>query len=258
MLFPIKNTLIHCPFISLLTHFPSFFLQIQQITYTFHTFPIIYSLTSTQTDLLSYAISNQKHTYPLSFYLPTHSLSFILPSNTTNNLHFPHIPIIYSLASTQTDLLSYAISNQKHTYPLSFYLPTHSLSFILPSNTTNNLHFPHRFSFRNHYTPSFPMLFPIKNTLIHCPFISLLTHFPSFFLEIQQITYTFHTFPIIYSLTSTQTDLLSYAISNQKHTYPLSFYLPTHSLSFILPSNTTNNLHFPHISHYLFPNIHTN
>ena len=141
--------------------------------------------TQTQTDLLSYAISNQKHTYPLSFYLPTHSLSFILPSNTTNNLHFPHIPIIYSLASTQTDLLSYAISNQKHTYPLSFYLPTHSLSFILPSNTTNNLHFPH--------------------------------------------------IPIIYSLASTQTDLLSYAISNQKHTYPLSFYLPTHSLSFILP-----------------------
>ena len=183
MLFPIKNTLIHCPFISLLTHFPSFFLQIQQITYTFHTFPIIYSLTSTQTDLLSYAISNQKHTYPLSFYLPTHSLSFILPSNTTNNLHFPHIS-----------------------------------HYLFPNIHTN-------------WSP-FLLLFPIKNTLIHCPFISLLTHFPSFFLQIQQITYTFHTFPIIYSLTSTQTDLLSYCYFQSK-THLSTVLLSPYSLTFL-------------------------
>ena len=161
--------------------------------------------------------------------------------------------------NTLNTILSYAISNQ-NTYPLSIYLPYHSLSFILPSNTTNNLHFPHstthfcHYLLETHYIPSFPMLFPIK-TLIHCPFITLITHFPLFFLEIQQITRLCSQYTLLpLSPKNTLNTILSYAISNQ-NTYPLSIYLPYHSLSFILPSNTTNNLHFPHSTthfcHYL-------
>ena len=66
------------------------------------------------------------------------------------------------------------------------------------TKTPNNLYslrlaFSH-YPLEPHKLLSFPLLIPIK-TRIHCSFITLITHFSSYFLYIQQITSTLHTLP---------------------------------------------------------------